>query len=102
MTGFTAEMLLKSGAHQARFGIEMNATVTDLQQSAVEMIRTVVLRGEEIVLTDSGKPVAKIIPFPRTITVSPDEARLTGRLTDEAIIAAVREGRAETSEALEH
>jgi|GEM_PF-728609 len=76
----------------------MNATVADLQQDASEIIRAVVQRGEEIVLTDSGEPVAKIIPFLRTITSSPDEARRCGKLTDNAILTGLREAREEAVE----
>jgi prevent-host-death family protein len=71
----------------------MNATVAELQQGASEIIRAVVQRGEEIVLTDAGEPVAKIIPFMRTITVHPDTARAEGQLTDEAILTAIHEAR---------
>ena len=71
----------------------MTVSVLDLQEAARDAIRAVVQRGEEIILTDAGTPVARIVPYVRTSTVSPELARQSGVLTDESIIAALRETR---------
>ena len=49
--------------------------------------------GEEVILTDFGKPVARIVPFMPTVTVSPADARASGMLDDESILAAIAEAR---------
>ena len=49
--------------------------------------------GEEVILTYFGKPVARIVPFMPTVTVSPADARASGMLDDESILAAIAEAR---------
>lgn len=56
--------------------------------------------GEEVVLTDFGRPVARIIPYLPTVTVSVEEARGTGELDDAAILSAIEEGREVRSDQL--
>ena len=61
------------------------------------VVRPVIHGGQEVVLTDFGRPVARIIPYLPTQTVSPDEAR-SGDLEDAAILAALEESRDDQSE----
>ena len=73
----------------------MQATLSELHRETRKIIRPVIHHGAEVVLTDFGKPVAKIIPYlPTTIYDDPEAAR-AGTLTDEAILQAVRESREE-------
>lgn len=71
----------------------MKATLSELHRETRRIIRPVIHGGEEVILTDFGKPVARIVPFLPTITVSPAEARACGILDDEAILAAMAESR---------
>ena len=57
------------------------------------IIRPVIHGGEEVMLTEFGKPVARIVPYMATVTVSPSQARETGILDDDNILAAVIEAR---------
>ena len=64
------------------------------------MVRPVIHGGEEVVLTDFGRPVARIIPYLPTVTVSIEEARGMGELDDAAILYAIEEGREVRSDQL--
>jgi antitoxin (DNA-binding transcriptional repressor) of toxin-antitoxin stability system len=71
----------------------MQATLSELHRETRRIVRPVIHGGEEVVLTDFGKPVARIIPYMATETVSPAEARAGGALDDEAILAGIAEAR---------
>jgi antitoxin (DNA-binding transcriptional repressor) of toxin-antitoxin stability system len=71
----------------------MQATLSELHRETRRIVRPVIHAGEEVILTDFGKPVARIVPFLPTVTVSPTEARAGGMLDDESILAAVAEAR---------
>jgi len=71
----------------------MQATLSELHRETRRIVRPVIHGGEEVVLTDFGKPVARIIPYMATETVSPAEARDGGALDDEAILAGIAEAR---------
>jgi prevent-host-death family protein len=71
----------------------MQATLSQLHRETSRIIRPVIHGGEEVVLTEFGKPVARIVPYMATVTVSPSQARETGILDDDNILAAVIEAR---------
>ncbi|MFM6128320.1 MAG: type II toxin-antitoxin system Phd/YefM family antitoxin [Sphaerospermopsis kisseleviana] len=71
----------------------MQATLSELHRETRRIVRPVIHGGEEVVLTDFGKPVARIVPYMPTVTVSPAQAREGGTLDDEAILAAIAEAR---------
>jgi antitoxin (DNA-binding transcriptional repressor) of toxin-antitoxin stability system len=71
----------------------MQATLSQLHRETRRIVRPVIHGGEEVVLTEYGKPVARIVPYMATVTVSPSQARETGILDDESILAAVIESR---------
>lgn len=71
----------------------MQATLSELHRETRRIVRPVIHGGEEVVLTDFGKPVARIVPYMPTVTVSPAEARAVGTLDDEAILAGIAEAR---------
>jgi antitoxin (DNA-binding transcriptional repressor) of toxin-antitoxin stability system len=71
----------------------MQATLSELHRETRRIVRPVIHGGEEVILTDFGKPVARIVPFLPTVTVSPAEARSGGMLDDESILTAVAEAR---------
>jgi antitoxin (DNA-binding transcriptional repressor) of toxin-antitoxin stability system len=71
----------------------MHATLSQLHRETRRIVRPVIHGGEEVVLTEYGKPVARIVPYMATVTVSPSQARETGMLDDESILAAVIESR---------
>jgi antitoxin (DNA-binding transcriptional repressor) of toxin-antitoxin stability system len=71
----------------------MQATLSQLHRETRRIVRPVIHGGEEVVLTDFGKPVARIVPYMPTITVSPSEARGGGMLSDESILAGIAEAR---------
>ena len=71
----------------------MQATLSELHRETRRIVRPVIHGGEEVILTDFGKPVARIVPFLPTATVSPAEARAGGILDDESILAAIAEAR---------
>lgn len=50
-------------------------------------------RGEHVILTDHGRPVAIMIPYSRTHIVHDLSELREAVLTDEAIVDAVRESR---------
>ncbi|MFM8763407.1 MAG: hypothetical protein ACKOEZ_01020 [Spartobacteria bacterium] len=78
----------------------MHATLSQLHRETRRIIRPVIHGGEEVVLTDFGKPVARIVPFMPTVTVSPSQARASATLDDEHILAAIIEAREDESECL--
>jgi prevent-host-death family protein len=71
----------------------MQATLSELHRETRRIVRPVIHGGEEVVLTDFGKPVARIVPYMPTVTVTPAEARAGGTLDDEAILAGLAEAR---------
>jgi antitoxin (DNA-binding transcriptional repressor) of toxin-antitoxin stability system len=71
----------------------MQATLSELHRETRRIVRPVIHGGEEVILTDFGKPVARIVPFMPTVTVSPADARASGMLDDEPILAAIAEAR---------
>ena len=71
----------------------MQATLSELHRETRRIVRPVIHGGEEVVLTDFGRPVARIVPYMATQTVSPLQARASGTLDDESILAAIAEGR---------
>ena len=73
--------------------MHMQATLSELHRETRRIVRPVIHGGEEVILTDFGKPVARIVPFMPTVTVSPADARASGMLDDEAILAAIAEAR---------
>lgn len=75
----------------------MQATLSELHRETRRIVRPVIHGGEEVILTDFGKPVARIVPFLPTVTVSPEEARAGGTLDDESILAAIAEAREDES-----
>lgn len=80
--------------------LSMQATLSQLHRETRRIIRPVIHGGEEVVLTDFGKPVARIVPFMQTVTVSPSQARESGTLDDDRILAAILEAREDESEGL--
>ena len=78
----------------------MKATLSELHRETRRVVRPVIHGGEEVVLTDFGRPVARIIPYLPTVTVSVEEARGTGELDDAAILYAIEEGREVRSDQL--
>lgn len=72
--------------------MNMRATLSQLHRETRRIVRPVIHGGEEVVLTDFGKPVARIVPYMPTVTVSPSEAR-AGILDDESILAGIAEDR---------
>jgi antitoxin (DNA-binding transcriptional repressor) of toxin-antitoxin stability system len=71
----------------------MQATLSELHRETRRIVRPVIHGGEEVILTEFGKPVARIVPFMPTITVSPADARAGGTLEDDSILAALAEAR---------
>jgi antitoxin (DNA-binding transcriptional repressor) of toxin-antitoxin stability system len=78
--------------------LDMQATLSQLHRETRRIVRPVIHGGEEVVLTDFGKPVARIVPYMPTITVSPSQARESGTLDDDRILAAIIEAREDESE----
>jgi len=78
----------------------MKATLSELHRETRRVVRPVIHGGEEVVLTDFGRPVARIIPYLPTVTVSIEEARGMGELDDAAILYAIEEGREVRSDQL--
>lgn len=79
----------------------MQATLSQLHRETRRVVRPVNHGGEEVVLTDLGKPVARIVPYIPTVTVTPSQARETGVLHDDAILAAIAESRDDETERLD-
>ena len=69
----------------------MKASLSELHRETRRIVRPVIHAGEEVILTDFGRPVARIIPYLPTVTVSPAEARAAGDLEDAAILSAIEE-----------
>jgi prevent-host-death family protein len=78
----------------------MQATLSELHRETRRVVRSVIHGGEEVILTDFGKPVARIVPFLPTFAVSPMEARAAGTLDDASILAALAEARGDEAERL--
>jgi len=78
----------------------MRATLSELHRETRRIVRPVIHGGVEVILTDFGKPVARIVPFMPTVTVTPMEARAAGMLDDESILAAIAEAREDEVERL--
>jgi len=79
----------------------MQATLSELHRETRRIVRPVIHGGEEVILTDFGKPVARIVPFMPTVTVSPADARAGATLEDDSILAAIAEAREDESERLQ-
>ena len=71
----------------------MQATLSELHRETRRIVRPVIHGGEEVILTDFGRPVARIVPYMATQTVSPLQARTSGTLDDESILAGIAEER---------
>jgi len=71
----------------------MQATLSELHRETRRIVRPVIHGGEEVILTDFGRPVARIVPYMATRTVSPLQARASGTLDDESILAGIAEAR---------
>jgi antitoxin (DNA-binding transcriptional repressor) of toxin-antitoxin stability system len=69
-----------------------------LQHETRRIIRPVIHGGEEVVLIDFGKPVARIVPIMPTVTVSPSQAKESGTLDNDWIMAAILEAREDESD----
>lgn len=80
----------------------MRATLSELHRETKRIARPVFHGRSESVLTDFGKPVARIVPYMHTVTVSPAEARACGTLDDEALLAAISEARKDEAGRLDH
>jgi antitoxin (DNA-binding transcriptional repressor) of toxin-antitoxin stability system len=78
----------------------MRATLSELHRETRRIIRPVIHAGEEVLLTDFGKPVARIVPYMPTVTVTPDQAR-GGALDDNSILAAIAEMREDAADRLD-
>lgn len=76
----------------------MQATLSELHRETRRIVRPVIHAGEEVILTDFGKPVARIVPFMPAVTVSPSDARASGTLDDESILTAIAEDREDEAE----
>jgi antitoxin (DNA-binding transcriptional repressor) of toxin-antitoxin stability system len=79
----------------------MQATLSQLHRETRRIVRPVIHAGKEVLLTDFGKSVARIVPYMPTITVSHEEARGKGALDDESILAAIALSREEEAERLD-
>ncbi len=76
----------------------MQATLTELARKTRSIVSPVIRRGEEVVLTEFGKPVAKIVPFLPVHVFTDADAMRRGLLTDESILEAVLQARDEAAE----
>jgi prevent-host-death family protein len=81
--------------------MHMQATLSELHRETRRVVRPVIHGGQEVVLTDFGKPVARIVPYLPTVTVSPAEARASGILDDESILSSLAESRDDEAERLD-
>jgi antitoxin (DNA-binding transcriptional repressor) of toxin-antitoxin stability system len=79
----------------------MQATLSQLHRETRRVVRPVIHGGEEVVLTDFGKPVARIVPYMQTLTVSPSQARASGTLDDESILTGIAEAREDAAQRLD-
>ena len=71
----------------------MQATLSELHRETRKVVHPVIHGGAEVILTDSGKPVAKIVPFMETKIFDDADAMRQGELTDESILESIRESR---------
>jgi antitoxin (DNA-binding transcriptional repressor) of toxin-antitoxin stability system len=79
----------------------MEATLSELDRQPRKIVLSALQHGEEIILVDAGKPVAKIVPYmPIKVFDDPDLMR-QDTLTDQAINDAIREGREDSWERLD-
>jgi prevent-host-death family protein len=69
----------------------MKATLTDLQRAGRRVMRPV-FAGQTVIITEHGRPVARIVPETETLTVSVEEFRRS-EISDKAILAAIDEAR---------
>ena len=81
--------------------VHMHASLSELHRETRRVVRPVIHGGQEVVLTDFGKPVARIVPYLPTVTVSPAEARASGILDDESILSSWAESRDDEAERLD-
>ena len=81
--------------------VHIKATLSQLHRETRRVIRPVIHGGEEVVLTDFGKPVARIVPYMPTVTVPPSEARASGTLDDESILTGIVEAREDETQRLD-
>jgi len=79
----------------------MKATLSELHRETRRIIRPVIHAGAEVILTDFGKPVARIVPYIATVTVTPAQARESGSLDEASILAGIAEARREADERLD-
>jgi antitoxin (DNA-binding transcriptional repressor) of toxin-antitoxin stability system len=78
----------------------MPAAISRLHRETRRIVRPGIYCGEEVVITDIGKPDARIVPYMPTVTVSPSQASESGTLDDDSILAAVIEAREDELERL--
>jgi antitoxin (DNA-binding transcriptional repressor) of toxin-antitoxin stability system len=78
----------------------MRVTLSELHRETRRIIRPVIHAREEVVLTDFGKPVARIVPYMPTVTVTPDQAWM-GALDDNSILSAIAEMREDAAHRLD-
>lgn len=70
----------------------MEATLTELRRDPSRIVRAAD-RGEEVILTEHGRPVYRLQAYlPLVVFSNPDEMR-RGELHDDAILDAVRNAR---------
>jgi prevent-host-death family protein len=75
----------------------METTLTDLRRNTGRVARAVD-RGEEVILTDHGRPVCRLQPYiPRVVYDDPAALR-QGSVSDRDILEAVRESREDLAE----
>ena len=76
----------------------MQATLTELARATRKIVLPVIQSGKEVILTDRGRPVAKIVQYiPTRRFHNPVQAR-RGTLTDESILESIREDREDYGE----
>ena len=79
----------------------MKATLSELHRETRRIIRPVIHAGTEVILTDFGKPVARIVPYIPTVTVTPAQARESGSLDEASILVGIAEARRDADERLD-
>jgi len=80
----------------------VQATLTELARDTRKIVRPVIHSGKEVILTDRGRPVAKIIQYiPTRRFDNPIEAR-RGTVSDESILESIREDREDYAERAGH
>jgi prevent-host-death family protein len=73
----------------------VQATLTELQRHPRKVMRPL-HSGKSVVITEHGRPIARIIPEYETRTISMEEFRSairSGEISDQAIVDAVKESR---------